>query len=55
MYYVYKTDDLYKWLHYNYLMASYYSLCHVTCTYNLKLDEVKVTEEHALFCLLNII
>ncbi len=38
-----------KWLHYNYMVASYYSLCHVTCTYNLKLDKVKVTEEQALF------
>ncbi len=27
--YVYVTDDLYKWLHYNYVMASYYRLCHV--------------------------
>ncbi len=31
-------DDLYKWLHYNHMVVSYYSLCHVTCT--LKLDEV---------------
>ncbi len=46
--YVYITDDVYKWLHYNSLVASYYSLRHVPCTYNLKLDEVKVTEEHAM-------
>ena len=31
----------------NYTVVSYFSLCHVTC--NVKLDEVKVTEEHALF------
>ncbi len=31
------------------MVASYYSLCYVTCTRNVKVDEVKVTEEHALF------